>query len=59
MTDDEIEIALGIMDALGLRREFEKVCQGKSTVDEFNRATMKVLSEESEKVERWWIDAAS
>lgn len=59
MTDDEIEIALGIMDALGLRPEFEKVCQGKTTVDEFERATVKVFCEECEKTERWWMDNAT
>ena len=37
MTDDEIEVIFGVMDALGLSRQWEQVIEGKISPNEFGQ----------------------
>ena len=43
MTNDEIEVIFGVMDALGLSRQWEQVIEGKISPNEFGQKLIDIV----------------
>ena len=52
MTDDEIEVIFGVMDALGLSRQWEQVIEGKISPNEFGQKLIDIVIEDAEAIRR-------